>query len=110
MLLSENLGNPFLPGIFFLQLSKNLVMPVQQRSAEACLAVELSLFAKGNSFASLAVYLLRSQPLTPIFSIQYRRHLFLTNWDVRMAESIAVYCAGFPKHLNSKTNMVYRHL
>ena len=67
-----NLGKPFLPGLFFLQLSKNLAIDDQARSADDCLAVEFNLLAKGNSLARIRQYLLRSYLLTLLLS--YQRH------------------------------------
>ena len=65
-----NLGYPFLPGICFLQFSKNLDIADQARSADDCLAVEFSREAKSNSLATTAEYLLRSYLFTPRLSIQ----------------------------------------
>lgn len=52
-------------GTFFLQLSKNLEIADQARSAEDCLAVEFKLLAKLYSLAKMRQYLLRSYLLTP---------------------------------------------
>src|ERR687886_3015224 len=96
-----NFGKPFLPDTFFLQLSKKRAIALQVRSAAACLAIELSSSAKGNSAASTAQYLLRSYLPMPLLSIQKRKHLFWMNWLVRIASSIALYCSSFPFTLNS---------
>ena len=52
-----NLGKPFFPLIFFLQLSKNLAILDQARSADDCLALEFNSLAKLYSLAIMRQYL-----------------------------------------------------
>src|SRR4028118_739983 len=98
-----NLGNPFLPGIFFLQLSSNREIAAHVRSVALCLAIECSRSAKSNSMAKTLVYLLRSKQDVAFPSIPRRRHLFRINCIVRIASSMALNWAVLPYAWNSKT-------
>src|SRR5579884_1420257 len=84
-------------------------MANQARSALAWRAWELSAAAKGNSAANTAQYVSRSLLVTGWSlgaSIHKRRHLLRMNWTVRMASSIAAYCAAVAPILYSSVSTV----